>query len=220
MTRAMTGNGGLALLCSASLLVFAWSGAARANLVTNGDFSAGNTGFSSDYTYGNVSPANTYVIGTNPSTAPGAYGDWGNFGDHTTGTGNMLIANGGSGRVWYETITVVPNTAYTFEFFVADVDDSSSSEAQLQAGANGSGIGSAVTTTTVGAWIKGTATWNSGAATSAVFSLADLNTAPGWNDFALDDISLTATVPEPGGVALFLASLAMLGIVLTRRHAA
>jgi hypothetical protein len=35
------------------------------------------------------------------------------------------------------------------------------------------------------------ATWNSGSATTAAIAIFDLNTSEAWNDFALDDISLT-----------------------------
>src|SRR6202008_2603979 len=72
--------------CSATMIT--------GGLVTNGDFSAGNTGFSSNYilgtggSYGAVSNAGTYSITTNPKLA---HSNFAIFGDHTTGTGNMLV---------------------------------------------------------------------------------------------------------------------------------
>ena len=46
------------------------------NLVINGDFESGNTGFKTAYTLGDDSNPGGYTIGANPSTAPGAFGDW------------------------------------------------------------------------------------------------------------------------------------------------
>ena len=62
------------------------------NLLTNGDFSAGNTGFTSQYTYspGNLLHEGTYTVDNNPHN-DSIYGA--SFGDHTTGKGLMLIAN-------------------------------------------------------------------------------------------------------------------------------
>ena len=63
------------------------------NLILNGDFETGNTNFSNDYTYSpdNMMPADTYCVTTQPSRVHGA---WASFGDHTTGAGLMLVANG------------------------------------------------------------------------------------------------------------------------------
>ena len=71
-----------------------------ANLIVNGDFEAGNTGFTSDYTY--VAPPLSNS-GTNSLGAPAVYSvetdpykghaGWASYGDHTSGAGNMLIGN-------------------------------------------------------------------------------------------------------------------------------
>ena len=74
---------------------YSWSARSDAkadvNLVANGDFSLGNTGFTSQYVYTtNLFPEDTYVVGDNPNHF---HPQGANFGDHTTGTGLMLIAN-------------------------------------------------------------------------------------------------------------------------------
>jgi len=69
------------------------------NLIDNGDFEAGNAGFDSEYNYVSstgptaLQPPLVYTVGTDPSLYHSA---WGNFGDHATGTGNMMIVNGTS----------------------------------------------------------------------------------------------------------------------------
>src|SRR5690242_43828 len=58
--------------------------------ILNGDFESGNTGFTSGYTYATVDQG-TYFVSANPhSTYPSSL----SFGDHTTGSGNMLTADG------------------------------------------------------------------------------------------------------------------------------
>jgi hypothetical protein len=173
------------------------------NLVINGDFENGNTGFTTGYTIGNLSGPGAYAIGTNPSTAPGAFGDWCNCGDHTTGTGKMMIVNGATSAslpVWEETVTVTASTNYTFSYWGAEVDHDSSSLPHLSLSINGKVIGSSVfpefSPDNNGQWQNYQFTWNSGASQSADLVLYDLNTDTAWNDFALDDISFSA-VPVP-----------------------
>ncbi len=170
-----------------------------ANLVTNGDFESGNTGFTTGYTYGDVSGPGAYWIGTNASQAPGANADWYNGGDHTTGTGNMLVVNGANSAttpVWEEVVPVTPNTTYTFSYWGAEVDHDSNSLPHLQLKINGSSVGSnnfpANSPDNGGSWTSFAFTWNSGSSSRADLALFDLNTDTPWNDFALDDISFGA----------------------------
>src|SRR5262249_48965933 len=61
------------------------------NLTANGNFTLGNTGFQSDYTFSSTSTAEgRYTVTTNPRLFhPGGA----SYGDHTTGTGPMLVVN-------------------------------------------------------------------------------------------------------------------------------
>jgi len=62
------------------------------NLLVNGDFSLGNTGFTSDYVFtSDTQPSGTYCIDTDPHNCDPAGAS---YGDHTSGTGLMLNANG------------------------------------------------------------------------------------------------------------------------------
>lgn len=73
---------------------------AAVNLATNGTFSSGNTGFTSEYTYNAVDGSGNlaegaYGIVTNPSSI---HSLWYGFTDHTTGTNpNMMVVNGEQG---------------------------------------------------------------------------------------------------------------------------
>ena len=81
-----------------ALFLLAMSAAASAsalpiNLVANGDFSSGNTGFSTAYNFApndndGISPGN-YSIETSGTPWHPSFVT---TGDHTTGTGNMFVA--------------------------------------------------------------------------------------------------------------------------------
>jgi hypothetical protein len=115
------------------------------NLVVNGDFSSGNTGFSSSYSYssGDLHPEGKYDILTNPKV------DHSNFsacGDHTTGSGNMMAINGATVAgvsVWCQTVAVSANSTYTFSAWLASVHPSN--PAILQFSINGVNLGSTFT---------------------------------------------------------------------------
>jgi gliding motility-associated-like protein len=168
------------------------------DLVANGDFSLGNTLFTSNYivptvpgAFGLLTNPGTYLITTSPNLA---HNNFIPFGDHTTGTGNMMVCNGSAVAndiVWSQTIAVSPNTNYNFSAWVASVyNTTAGNEAQLQFSINGSLLGSTYSAPfTGGVWANFATNWNSGFSTSAVITIVDQNfTAPGANDFALDDI--------------------------------
>lgn len=167
---------------------------ASINLIDNGDFEAGNAGFSSDYTYspGDLYPEGVYDVLTNPSIA---HPDFPACSDHTTGAGNMMAINGASSPgtdVWCQTVTVSPNTQYVFTAWATSLV--SGSPARLQFSINGTTIGSIfnVSSQTCN-WQNFYAVWNSGTATSATICIVNQNTAPSGNDFAIDDIVFSPT---------------------------
>ncbi len=189
-------------------------------LVVNGDFSSGNTGFvtppsgANQYTYkadvaGNteLNPEGLYGIGTNANNYHSNF--WG-F-DHTTGTGKFMIVNGFPGApqpvVWQQTHPVQPNTDYYFSAYAMSLN-TAGNYAELQFSINGTQIGTVATLTT------GTGSnsnpwkpqdrfygmWNSGPATSAIIQIVDLQTALNGNDFGLDDISFGTLSPLPATI--------------------
>jgi hypothetical protein len=111
------------LLAATAALALSAGPAHAANLLTNGDFSAGNSGFGSDYTFESfINNGNQYsVTAANNINNINAFGDWTAIDtDPTGGTSNILVANGADfsdARVWFETVAVSPDTNYTFNFF-------------------------------------------------------------------------------------------------------
>lgn len=166
------------------------------NLVTNGDFSAGNTGFVTDYIYCNTSNClfnlvdSGYSVGSNPSFLHVLFSG----SDHTTGTGNLLIVNGGDPtlRAWSQTISVLPNTNYIFSVWVSSMVNFNF--AQLKFLINNASIGTITAPSTTGTWIKFSAAWSSGSNTIATIDIRDINNSWNGNDFGLDDISFQQCV--------------------------
>lgn len=164
------------------------------NLVVNGDFTAGNTGFSSSYTYSPPPSATLlegrYSVYTNPF---GVHTGFTSMPDHTTGTGNMMIINGGPTAVdvWCQTITVTPNTDYNFSAWFANCSSVTTGPNVpiLQFRINGILQGTPTTVTTApGVWMNFATTWNSGPSTTATICIYDAVTTAAGNDFAIDDI--------------------------------
>ncbi|MGA7341400.1 MAG: hypothetical protein WBE72_08765 [Terracidiphilus sp.] len=213
-----TGMGALALMAATC----AANAGMGQNLVVNGDFESGNSGFTSGYSSGDVSVPGGYSIGPNPSTAPGAFADWCNCGDHTTGTGAMMIVNGATDAslpIWEETVHVAASTDYTFSYWGAEVDHDSSSFPHVALKINGRVVGSGefpeYSPDNGGHWQNYTFTWNSGSSESADLVLFDQNADSPWNDFALDDIRFSAIPGSGGGAAPASAGASSSGPITT-----
>ncbi len=166
------------------------------NLLVNGDFDAGVTGFTSAYTYspGNVYAAGTYDVVSNPRDSHRLAAS---FPDHTSGHGLMLVLNGSSDTslaMWSEVVSVKTNTTYAFSGWTAtwghvvggDYDES---PPLVLIFVNGVQQGGAVQTISKnGQWQNFTALWDSQSSTQAVIQVRDANPAEGGNDLALDDL--------------------------------
>jgi gliding motility-associated-like protein len=169
--------------------------ATATNLIANGDFEAGNTGFTTGHvpgtggTYGLLSLNGTYAVTTSPSLV---HNNFVSCNDHTpTGT-NMLVLNCSSTpntSAWCQTVTVLPNTNYTFSMWA--MSTVSGSPAQFFVTVNGTPVNTATTiSSTTCQWQEITFTWNSGSLTTANFCIMNQNLAESGNDAAIDDISL------------------------------
>lgn len=160
-------------------------------LVANGDFESGNTGFITDYQYTttNLVPEGTYGVVTDPNPLHSAFiGS-----DHTSGSTNFMAVNGSinpSFRIWCQTVNVIPNTDYNFSTWISSLVVGS--PAELEFSIDGVLLGTPITApSALNTWSQFFATWNSGNATSVQICIVNANTVAGGNDFGLDDISFT-----------------------------
>ncbi len=166
------------------------------NIVFNGDFSLGNTGFTSSYIYGTggawglLSNEGQFAVTSNSNLV---HNNFVSCFDNTVGnnTGSMLVVNGASTAntvVWGQTVTVEPFTDYQFSVWGASVV--AANPGILSFAINGIPVGNTLNlSASTCNWQQFFATWNSGNQTSAQISIINLNTQNDGNDFALDDIS-------------------------------
>ncbi|MBU3664757.1 MAG: PEP-CTERM sorting domain-containing protein [Chthoniobacterales bacterium] len=177
--------------------------AAQANLIVNGNFSSGNTGFSSDYSYvaNNTaageyyvqsSAANTWNAGFLPVVGQG-------------GSGNYLIANGATNTTqsaWFQTInnpsvTLTTDTNapiyYRFQAYVNNLVNTNFAPPDLsfEISVNGGAYNAFTATPTItpGTWTLVYAdTYITTQPTSLGFRLRNQATNYNGNDFAVDSI--------------------------------
>lgn len=211
--------------------------ASATELLTNGNFDQGATGFYSEYAYSppngsgtNLYPEATYDVTTDAHADHPAFAS---FADHTgaAGGGMMMVINGSStpdAIIWSEgdvgggaPLIGAANTEYAFSFWLASVYPAS--PANLQLWVNGVAVPGETFAAlggeqALGQWQEFTYAGVTGANGLQSISLTNKNLEPNGNDFALDDMSLQGVaVPEPTSWALMLLGFGGLG-ALMRGH--
>ncbi|MFZ1257765.1 MAG: hypothetical protein WAR77_15505, partial [Saprospiraceae bacterium] len=179
-------------------------GLSTINLIVNSDFDAGNTGFVSNYVYNTINiTEGEYFVTANPSSWNGGFSP---CGDHTSGSGNMLLLNGSpvaNTNFWCQTIPTVIGRRYQFEFWSQSVVGSNI--AQLNVKLNGTSIG----TTQAG----GLCNWERfvvnfiATTTNSQLCISETTGIRGGNDFAVDDITLYETCMDMDEVMVEIVNL-------------
>lgn len=169
---------------------------ASTNLVTNSDFSTGNSGFTSDYNFvASNSSEGQYWVGSNASSWNAAFA---NCGDHTSGSGNMMVINSATTpgvKIWSQTISVLPNTNYNFSAWISSLTPGNPADVQLVI--NGVNFSKSVTAASSSCqWSQVFSSWNSGNKTTAAIAIINKNVNAAGNDFALDDIFFGETTTK------------------------
>ncbi|HBN04521.1 MAG TPA: hypothetical protein DD434_01850, partial [Bacteroidales bacterium] len=162
------------------------------NLVYNGDFELGNTGFLTQYhnwTSGGFVFGN-YIITTNANTVSGGFTPCNNGGKY------MVLDGIGTPNLYFfqSTVNVEPNTLYEFSVqsvFLAFSELSSSYYPRLKYYINNEQLGGVDVISNYNCnWHTFKYKWYSGTNTTATFKVVDDNTDGSGNDFAVDNILL------------------------------
>jgi gliding motility-associated-like protein len=163
------------------------------NLVYNGDFELGNTGFISTYQFQNSNTSGfdrTYGIVTNSSSWNNAFG---NCVDHTFGnsSGKMMAISGstynlGNDVVWSQKIAIQPNKTYQFSYWVQTLE--LANPAQLDVLINGVSISTYTAVNQNCVWDQVFLTWNSTNNQIAEIQIVNKEYNSNGNSFSLDDL--------------------------------
>jgi hypothetical protein len=183
----------ISTFCLASLALVVPARTVCGDLISNGSFELGHTGFETQYIYTtDLTASGTIVVGTDPRDHHPLAAS---YGDHTRGDGQMLIANGsvdGNATVWGQTVSVNPNTEYAFLYWLSTwTAAANGKQAEIRCLINELRAGAAsFADTTAGEWACVLLRWNSGSASEAKIRLVDRTGTNADNDFALDDIDM------------------------------
>ncbi|MEI8049026.1 MAG: hypothetical protein WCI92_16710, partial [Bacteroidota bacterium] len=174
------------------------------NMVANGDFELGNTGFGSGYTLGtDLVPEGRYAVVADPHSV---HANYSSCADHTDPPGTLQMVVNGSivagVTVWSQTVNISAGTDYQFTYWVQSVVALNPS--QLQLFINGIAAGPIYTALLPTCqWKQFIYNWNSGSSTTAFLDLQNQNTIASGNDFALDDIAFKPVcTAAPGDFAI------------------
>ncbi len=167
------------------------------NLIVNGDFESGNTGFTSDYIFSmtNVLSAGDYGVRNSTTLVNGAWAAT----DHTTGSamGQFLVVDAdlnASNSFWKQTVATVPGQVYNLCLFYDNLIDESalidSSPATLEVLINGVIVTTAAVNQLPDSWQNITFNY------TAVLPITNLELSIGTAitvlyDVAIDDITFT-----------------------------
>ncbi len=208
-------------------LALALSGTAYSqNLIVNGDFEAGFSGFSSDY-----SASGSGCIGCVgvKSTTTGWYNAPGfvfPFGDHTTGSGLMLqydppSINPTSKRIWYQSVSVLAGTTYSFSGWVREANSEPTPNNGL-VGVYANGVLLGQQSAPDGSWAQWSFNYTATSTGTIELALRDLYGSTFCGTYsAIDDLSFSAVaapVPEPEIYAMMGLGLGLMGWVGRRRR--
>lgn len=168
------------------------------DLIQNGDFEQGNTGFSTTLNYVTglfncpLCPENTFTIGANAILYHSGF----TGSDHTNPPfGDYFIANAqgqSNTEVWCQTLQVQPYTTYNFSYWYRDVNSNNNPHPLAWLQVSWNGIIQQDTAIAAGSWQQYTTQWTSGNETTLELCIVNQQWQTGGNDFGLDDISLKA----------------------------
>lgn len=163
-------------------------------LIYNGNFELGLTGFRTTYDTGHIKYGKTIKVTSNPNNE---YFNFDSCSDPTIPNGKFLIINGNDifdniEIIWEQTIDVVPNTYYEFQYKYTNIDiktDSNNNLPIIQASFNDDFFDTVAFEQETCIWKTRRIIWYSKSYDTVTIRLRDLTRAYYGNDAGFDDIS-------------------------------
>ncbi len=160
----------------------------RVNVVTNPDFSAGNTGFSSQIPYSGSCAANSYTVSTNLNKKCSG---WPNVSEHSSAgvmPPNFLVIDGApyvnNIDLWRQTVNVCSGKEYTFSFWTHSIYAPTFGLTMAIDNSNTS------VTVSQGGWTQHSTTWLAPFTGSVSIAIIQ-ETGNHYRDFGIDDVSFS-----------------------------
>ena len=180
-------------------------------LVVNGDFEAGNTGFTSGHTYKASGPLSSgqYTV-PQSNQIPGINGQWACT-DHTSGspTGKMLVVDGSLNppaitNVWRQNVTVVAGKTYTFSAWVNNlvIPAQNYNDPLVELYIDGKTVAGISLPENPDEWRRMCVQWTAPASGVKTLEVRTSRFDNVGNDFAVDDISFRSCDPAPCQTAI------------------
>lgn len=199
-----------------TVALFAGNASAATELFTNSTFQT--SAFDTDYAFGDLHDVTTVGISSSPTLL---HASWASFGSQF-GT-NMLMVNGAvdsTKAVWSQSVNLTSGTSYNFSLSAASTYSENPASLKVVAsyGAGSTAdLGTLVLDSNTGSWKVLNSNVDLSYTGAVTFKLYDLSQQPSGNDFAIEQVSLTAAVPEPETYAMMLAGLGLVGFMARRK---
>ena len=186
------------LLATLGLTAQAQKSTCGSNLVVNGDFEAGNTGFTSQYNFVNDGPGNsemiperTIAVGSNAATYHPLFTGAGR-------SGNFLLINGNTGTVrdvWVQQVSLQYGKEYELKMYLQNIYPTAPASLRFIVTPNDLltpefEIGTYTLTPGLNGWQEIYNSFTPNFTGSASLRIVNVNTIAFGNDFGVDDISL------------------------------
>lgn len=184
---------------------------AHNNLIMNGDFELGNTGFGTDYTENQELHVGEYFVGTTPYI--GGNQSWSYDFKALGGSGNMLILDGDQTvgkRAYYITLYVVKGRFYNFSTWLHNVHRDLKNPAKLRFYAGTSQLGAIDFPPNNRNWVQFSTQWIADTTGFVEVGIINQNTFGDGNDFAIDGMSFSEYATKHDSVVVTVNALPQL----------
>ena len=156
------------------------------DLVSNGDFSQGDTGFNSSLSSSCTCSSGSYCITTNANLK--CNNSFWNPVMGAGGSGNYMVVDGAVGSIWSQSVNVTLGTNYSFSFdFYPDISGDPSPSLDLLI--DGNIVLSNIIGTT-GMWSNFCVDWTANTTNTVLLEIQQSNSA-GFDDYGIDNVSFT-----------------------------